>query len=410
MRTVPYFVDTFPSSRRPAYPRQKGELQTDVVIVGGGLTGTACALAFATAGVRVAVIEQDRIGAGATAGSAGLLRQDFDASFQGTASRHGLRAARHLWQSARRASLDFAAALRRFGIRCDLTAQDQIRFTRDGAESARRLKREYQTRRDAGLEATWLNTSALARETAVEASGGIRIKQDTIDPYRACVGLAAAAAARGAAIFERTSVRRVRAGRKAVTVKTASGLVTADAVVIATGAPIDDLRALRRHFVAREAYMVVTDPLPAPVRRQVGKRAASLIDVPSAPDVDFPHTLRWMKDERVLFAGDDQAPTPVRARDKTLTQRAGQLMYELSTWYPAISGTQPAWAWNLVHHESVDGLPVIGLHRNFPRHLFALGHGRHGAGVAWLAARLLVRQFTGEQAKGDELFGFGRIL
>ena len=410
MRTVPYFSDTFPSSRRPAYPRQKGELKADVVIVGGGLTGTACALAFATSGVRVAVIEQDRIGAAGTAGSAGLLRQDFDASFQTTASRHGLRAARHLWQSARRASLDFAAALRRFGIRCDLTAQDQVLFTRNGAEAARRLKREYEARRAAGLEATWLNGSAFARETALEASGGIRIKQDTIDPYRACMGLAAAAAARGAAIFERTNVRRVRAGRKIVTVKTASGLVTAEAVVIATGAPIDDLHALRRHFVAREAYMVVTDPLPALVRRQVGKRTASLIDVPSTPDVDFPHMLRWMKDERVLFAGDDQAPTPARARDKTLTQRAGQLMYELSTWYPAISGTQPAWAWNLVHHESVDGLPVIGLHRNFPRHLFALGHGRHGAGVAWLAARLLVRLYRGESAKGDELFGFGRIL
>jgi len=410
MRTVPYFVDTCPSSRRPAYPRQKGDLKTDVVIVGGGLTGAACALAFATSGVRVAVVEQDRIGAGATAGSAGLLRQDFDASFQDTAARHGLRAARHLWQSARRASLDFAAALRRFGIRCDLGAQDQVLFTRNGAEAARRLKREYQARRDAGLEGTWLNASALARETALEASGGIRIKEDVIDPYRACVGLAAAAAARGAAIFERTAVRRVRAGRKAVSVKTASGTLTADAVVIATGAPIDDLRALRRHFVAREAYLVVTDPLPAPVRRQVGRRTSSLIDVPSTPGVDFPHTLRWMKDERVLFAGDDQAPTPVRARDKTLTQRAGQLMYELSTWYPAISGTQPAWAWNLLHHESVDGLPVIGLHRNFPRHLFALGHGRHGAGVAWLAARLLVRQFTGEPAKGDELFGFTRIL
>jgi len=410
MRTVPYFFDTFPSSRRPAYPRQKGELQTDVVIVGGGLTGTACALAFATSGVKVAVIEQDRIGAGATAGSAGLLRQDFDASFQDTVTRHGLRAARHLWQGARRASLDFAAALRRFGIRCDLAGQDQVLFTRNGADAARRLKREYQARREAGLEATWLNAAALAREMAIDASGGIRIKEDTIDPYRACVGMAAAAAERGAAIYERTSVRRVRAGRKTVTVKTASGIVTADAVVVATGAPIDDLRALRRHFVAREAYMVVTDPLPAPVRRQVGNRTASLIDVPSTPDADFPHTLRWMKDERVLFAGDDQAPTPARARDKTLTQRAGQLMYELSTWYPAISGTQPAWAWNLVHHESVDGLPVIGLHRNFPRHLFALGHGRHGAGVAWLAARLLVRQFIGEPAKGDELFEFGRIL
>ena len=85
-------------------------------------------------------------------------------------------------------------------------------------------------------------------------------------------------------------------------------------------------------------------------------------------------------------------------------------MYELSTSYPAISGTMPEWAWAFAHDETVDGLPYVGLHRNFPRHLFALGHGRHGEGVAWLAARVLLRAFRGEPAKGDELFGFGRIL
>jgi glycine/D-amino acid oxidase-like deaminating enzyme len=91
-------------------------------------------------------------------------------------------------------------------------------------------------------------------------------------------------------------------------------------------------------------------------------------------------------------------------------QRAGQLMYELSTLYPAISGLKAEWAWDLVHQESADGLPLVGLHRNFPRHLFALGHARHGAAVAWLAARVLVREFLGEESKGDELFGFSRIL
>jgi glycine/D-amino acid oxidase-like deaminating enzyme len=85
-------------------------------------------------------------------------------------------------------------------------------------------------------------------------------------------------------------------------------------------------------------------------------------------------------------------------------------MYELSTIYPAISGLQPEWSWDSVHHETVDSLPYIGLHRNFPRHLFAMGHARHGAGVAWLAARILLRLYTGEPAKGDDLFGFARIL
>jgi glycine/D-amino acid oxidase-like deaminating enzyme len=99
-----------------------------------------------------------------------------------------------------------------------------------------------------------------------------------------------------------------------------------------------------------------------------------------------------------------------RALDKVLVQRTGQLMYELSLLYPAISGVGAEQSWAFSHEGTVDGLPFIGLHRNFPRHLFALGHGRHGCAVAWLAARVLLRQFTDEPAKGDELLGFTRVL
>jgi glycine/D-amino acid oxidase-like deaminating enzyme len=60
--------------------------------------------------------------------------------------------------------------------------------------------------------------------------------------------------------------------------------------------------------------------------------------------------------------------------------------------------------------DTVDGLPYIGTHRNFPRHLFALGLGRHGASASWLAARVLLRHLAAEPAKGDDLFGFSRIL
>ncbi|NUR53998.1 MAG: FAD-binding oxidoreductase, partial [Acidobacteria bacterium] len=240
MRTVPYFFDTFPRSRRPEYPRQTGEVRATVAIVGGGLTGCACAAAFAAAGIRTVLLEADRIGTSATAASAGLLRQDFDASFQATASQHGLRAARHLWQSIRRASLDFAAAVRRLGIRADLAPQDLLLFTRDGADAARRLARDYQARRDAGVEASWLTARALGRDANIDGDGAIRIKGDAFDPYRVCVALAAAAASRGAVIHERSTVRRVRAARKSVEVRTESGSITADAVIMATGGIIDD--------------------------------------------------------------------------------------------------------------------------------------------------------------------------
>jgi glycine/D-amino acid oxidase-like deaminating enzyme len=400
----PLWLDRFPKSRRPDYPPVKGAVDTSVVIVGGGLTGCACAASFAASGIRVVLLEAATIGASATARSSGLIREDFDASFRETAAAHGLRAGRSLWQAMRRASLDFASALRRFDIRCDLTPQDLLHFSRS-SDAGRLLRREYQGRRDAGLEHSWVTPAAFARETAVASTGAIRTRGAAIDPYRACIGLAAAAASRGASIHERSAVRRVRARREDVEVSTARGTVHADAVILATEAPIQDLRALRRHLRPQHSYYVVTAALPAAVRREVGQRAAALRDE-AAP----PHVLRWLRDDRVLFTGADQGPQPDRARVPVLVQRTGQLMYELSTMYPAISGLQPEWCWDSVHHETADGLPYIGLHRNFPRHLFAMGHGRHGAGVAWLAARILLRRYTGEPLKGDELFGFARIL
>jgi glycine/D-amino acid oxidase-like deaminating enzyme len=399
------WLDRFPKSRRPDYPAFKGTATTSVAIVGGGLTGCACAVSFAAAGIDVIVLEAGAIGGSATARSAGLVREDFDGSFQEAAAAHGLRAARSMWQAMRRASLDFAAALRRFEIRCGLVPMDLLQFASGGSEAGRLLRREYQARRGAGLGHSWVTPAAFARETAVASTGAIRTRGAAIDPYRACVGLAAAAVDRGASIHEGSAARRIRARRKQVEVTTERGTIAADAVIVATESPVPDLRALRRHLRPLHSYYVVTEPLPAAVRREVGLRGAALRDGAMPP-----HVLRWLEDDRVLFSGADQPAQPERARGKILVQRTGQLMYELSTIYPAISGLRPQSSWDSQHHETVDGLPYIGFHRNFPRHLFAMGHARHGAGVAWLAARILLRQFTGEPAKGDDLFGFARNL
>src|SRR5262249_44384914 len=155
-----------------------------VAIMGGGLTGCACAASFAGAGVDVVLLEAGRIGAGASAASPGLLRQDLDASFEVSAKEHGLRTARHVWQGFRRASLDFAAALRRLGVKAEVAPQDLLFFTRDDADVARRLQREYQARRAADVEGSWMNPRATAAEAGIAGVlGGIRTKGESLDPY-----------------------------------------------------------------------------------------------------------------------------------------------------------------------------------------------------------------------------------
>ena len=340
-----------------------------------------------------------------TAGDAGLLREGFAGSFQAAVAAHGLKTSRAVWDTMRRGSLDFAAVLRRNKIKCDLAPQDVITFAGPGSEAGRALRREYQARHDAGLDSAWLSPAALARHTALEAAGGIRTHGAILDPYRACLGLAAAAVARGARVHERSAVRRVRPARRHVEVVTEAGTLRAEAVVLATAAPIQDLRALRRHLRPEHAYGVVTEGLPATVRRQVGPRRA-VLDEAGDPG----RVVRWLSDDRVFVLGARQPEVPARLRERAITQRTGQLMYELSLLYPAISGLQAESSWDGLDYETADGLPFLGPHRNFPRHLFAFGSARHGAGLAWVAARLALRHFQGDAARADDALGFPRIL
>src|SRR5205807_2979373 len=65
------WLEQFPKTRIPAYPQQRGTQSVDAVIVGGGLTGCATAYSFAAAGVRVILLEANRIGQGVTAAAGG---------------------------------------------------------------------------------------------------------------------------------------------------------------------------------------------------------------------------------------------------------------------------------------------------------------------------------------------------
>ncbi len=395
-----------PLAKRPSWPkwrpsRTPADDIVDVVIVGGGLTGCASAYAFAAAGHRVLLLEAGRMAAGATAGSAGVLMPAFDGAFSAHSSMHGLRAARGMWQQARRATLEFAALIKRLGIRCDLEKTSLVTYSRD----AKYLAKDYAARRDAGLDVTRVVPAALARETGLSGAATRTPDVFTFDPVRAALGLAAHAEKRGARLFEQSPATRVThlPRGKGVQVKTTAGTITARAAVIATGAPGPLVPQLRRHFSTRDTYLVATDSMPPAMRKAAGSRKTAMMDAE-----DPPHTVRWLKDDRAMITGADQATVPQRLKERALVQRTGQLMYELSLLYPEFSGLQPAYAWDVPITTTADGAPFIGPHRNLPGHLFALGFGRHGDGLAWMAARALVRQFEGEPSKDDLLFEFSR--
>jgi glycine/D-amino acid oxidase-like deaminating enzyme len=397
------WIDRFPKSRVPAHPRQRGPLKSDVVIIGGGLTGCATAYAFAVAGIKIVLVEAGQVGRANSGSSSGWISEDPGVPFADLEKALGARGARRAWQGWRRAALDFAALLRRLDVKCYLEARPAVTVA-IAADQVARLTREQQARRKAGLDAPLLKASAIKSEVGLDAAAGLRAKDGaTVDPYRACLGLAAAAAQRGAVLFERSPVQKVTFNRRTVEVFTAGGSIRANRVVVATGMPTALFKSLARHFWFRTTYLVQTAPVAAKIRHELGRRNAVVRDCGHPP-----HMVRWLGDDRLLVSGADGDAPPPRLRDKTILQRTGQLMYELSTLYPDISGVQPEYGWAADYARSGDGLPCIGAHRNFPHHLFAFGDASHSVTGAYLASRILVRQHFGEMDPGDEIFGFHR--
>ena len=397
------WIDQFPKSRVPSFPRQKGALTTDAVIVGGSLTGCTTAYAFAAAGVKVVLLEAEQIGRGNSGSSSGWIADEPGVDFVDLEKAIGLRNARHAWQSWHRAALDLAALLRRLDVKCALEPQPTLTVAAT-PEQAARLARDQKARRAAGIEAPLLNARTIGSEVALQAAIAIRGRDSaTIDPYRASLGLAAAAAARGATLFERSAVRKISFTRKTVDVFTAAGSIRAQRVVIATGLPTALFKALIRHFWLKSTFLALTEPVPARIRNVLGRREAVVRDS-AAP----PHVIRWMGDDRLLVSGADGDQAPPRLRDKTVIQRTGQLMYELSMLYPDISGLLPQYGWAGDYARTADGLPCIGPHRNYPHHLFAFGDASHSVTGAYLASRILLRYHFGEMDPADEVFGFHR--
>lgn len=396
------WIDSFPDTRRPSFEPFRGDKTTDVVIVGGGLTGCATAQALAAAGRKPLLLEAARIGQGSGGRSTGLLLSEPGVPFRDLVQRHGLRSTRIVLDAWRKAAVDAAALLRRAGVRCDAMPVDSL--VAASYETERQLRRDFDARQTAGVEGAWLDPKKLQQRARADAAGAMRGRGGhVLDPYKACTGLARAAVKNRARIHEKSPVEKIEFSANDVRVTLRSGTITAAVVIVTTGSATTLFKPLRRHFQRRERYAVFTEPVPAAVRKQLFaddlvlrlERASAL-------------QLRWTADHRLVVSGADQDETAAARRQQVLVQRTGQLMYELLTTYPVISGLRPEFGWDVPYGDTTDGLPYIGAHRNYPRHLFALGGNGHSVTDAFLAARLLTRAVLEKPEKNDQVFGWTR--
>ena len=373
------------------------------MVIGGGITGCLAAQRLARAGIRVIVLEGQRIGRGSTAASTALIMQEPDVDFRDLAIRYGDGHTRRIWLRSRRSLRGFTSLLRRNGIRASLETTPSVYWTRD-ALVAKELKRESSRRRQARLPCRWLSADALHQLTGIYGGGGILTPGNAeVDPYRACIGVADSALSAGARIFEHSAAERVTGGRTGVRVALERGEVLADWAIIATGYATSEFKPLAGRFRMTTTYVIATPPVPAATRRRMGLGDVMLWDT----DVPY-HYARWTPDRRLILGGEDEPRTRVRDRRAALERHAARLTSHLVSLFPALEGTKAQYAWEGLFATTPDGLPCIGPHRRYPRQLFALGYGGNGMTFGYMAGEILQRYILGKETEEDRFFGFGR--
>ncbi len=365
-------------------------MQPDVVIVGGGIVGVACAATLARTGQCVVLLERGTIGGGSTRAGGGML------------SLQTKRAGAHLRLARRSMSL-----LREFGDRraeeIGLRWSGGLTLARDEEEVAA-LGERAALLREAGVEAELLDAAA-ARETEPALSpavrGALRCAEDgQVDPALFCRALAAAAREAGAEVREGTPVFGLTTeGERVTGVECSTGRLDTGAVVIAAGAWSAELArplGIAWPIVPRRGLLLRSRLGPARVRHLLlDAEYCAAKTVPAA--VAFSFSLQPAWDGRLLlggsrlFVGFDTGTQPEEAAE--LRRRGEELLpfLEETSFAETSVGFRP---W------TPDGLPLVG-----PGPLdglwVAAGHEGDGVTLALATAEILAAQMAGEAAGED---------
>lgn len=257
-----------------ARPALAGDLDVDVAIVGAGLTGlwTAYHLVVAQPSLRIAVVERDIAGFGASGRNGGWA----SAGMAGSATRYAARGGRAGVERAVRATNDAVDEIGRVvaleRIDCAFRKEGTLTVATTAAQWAR-LRASTDTAQQLGTlsaDERLLSPAEVSEHACVPgALGGFFTPHcAAVDPARLTRGLADACARRGVRIVEQTPVVAYRPG----TVTTPFGEVHADTVVRATESYTVQLPGHRRDYLPLTSLMIATEPLSPAIWDALGWR------------------------------------------------------------------------------------------------------------------------------------------
>jgi glycine/D-amino acid oxidase-like deaminating enzyme len=342
----------------------------DLAVVGAGLAGSAAARRAARLGARVAVLEAEHVGWGASSRNGGIVHAGFAAGPEALVRRYGPEIGRAIFADSM-ASIDWTAAtIAEEGIDADLTRNGHLELAH-APSHATEMEHVSHELTEAGLAARFVPRSALREEIGTDAyHGGLLIEGSAgLHPAKYVAGLAAAAERAGASFHEGVRVLRIRRQRDArFVVETSAGALLAKEVFVGTNGYTDGAApALRRRILSIGSYIIATDPLPADLVAELSPKGRVFFD-----SKNFLYYWRITPDNRMLWGGRASFWPLSMARVARILQR-GMLGV-----HPQLQGVRIAHAWGGQLGFTMDRLPHVGRSNGIT---YAMGCCGSGVGI-----------------------------
>lgn len=387
-----YWLDTV---TMPAVPPLPLPAKVDVAVVGAGFTGLSAARTLARRGARVAVVEAETVGWGASSRNGGMVLTGTKLSAQTLIDRYGLEKARQMYAASLAAIACVEQIVHEEAVECDfgrcghLEVACKASHFEDFSRSAELFAREF------NHTLRLIPRDELQSEvgSAVYFGGLLDETSAGVNPARYVTGLAHAAMKAGAGLHEHTRVARIEpaanGGEIGFQLTTSQGALWARDVLIATsGYTGRATPALQKRVIPIGSYIIVSERLPDALARELNPRGRMIFD-----SRHYLHYYRLTPDRRILFGGR-AAFFPETG--STIRRSAEILRRDLVQVYPQLRDVKVEYVWGGTLDFTFDVMPHAG---KLDGMYYALGYAGHGVAMATYLGAKLGETLCGEPAE-----------
>jgi glycine/D-amino acid oxidase-like deaminating enzyme/Rieske Fe-S protein len=373
-------------------------ISTDVCIVGAGIAGLSTAYLLTRAGKSVVVVDDGPIGGGMTGRTTAHLVNALDDRYDELERLHGADVARLAAESHTAAIDQIEAVVNTEAIDCEFERLDGYLFV-PPRDSKQVLEDELAAAHKAGL--TDVERVERVPWDSYDTGAALRFpRQAQFHPLQYLRGLTKAIKESGGRIFTETHANEIEGGKQARVETTGGGVVTADAVVVATNTPVNDLLAIHTKQAAYQTYVI-----GARIPRGSVTRALYW---------DTPDPYHYLRLETVGKGDSAYDVLIVGGEDHKTGQEddANKRYAALERWtryrFPMVAGIEYRWSGEVL--EPVDGLAFIGRNPMDAKNVFiATGDSGNGMTHGTIAGMLLTDLILGRKNDWEKVYDPSRI-